>query len=282
MRKSYLMRRPQDDEDDEDLGAMGTVAAKPIDERYARRLGASYRGRDFVKASASSQRQFYGSQHVIGADATNDDSTTSSSGNAAAAVTTRPLTHDERNKISARIVKAELKGDAELARKLKEKLEAGHIVVGGTADEAPTAAASTTSGNKAAAVAENSVLLLRVDKRSGLIAPARGDARKTVDAARDDGGNDSRGASAYDRRNAELGRMRAEEKAISADEQMAMFSREAMLRAHVNDSDECEEEEAEAVSAPTTSHPKKRRRQHARNEREQRASDNKRIKGMPF
>ena len=101
MSRSYLLRKPRD-EDEDDYG-MELIKAKPIDARLARNLGSSYSGgKDFVKASQKSQQEFYGSQEILGENAKNAKQTSA---------TFRELTHDERNKLSASIIKAELKGD---------------------------------------------------------------------------------------------------------------------------------------------------------------------------
>lgn len=93
MSRSYLMRRPR--ESDEEDSDQDIVHAKPIQERYARSLGSAFQGKDFVRGSAKSQQQFYGAQTV-------EDGTDGS---------VRPLTADERNKLSAKILKAEMKGN---------------------------------------------------------------------------------------------------------------------------------------------------------------------------
>lgn len=87
------MRRPR--ESDEEDSDQEIVHAKPINERYARNLGNTFQGKDFVRGSAKSQQQFYGAQTV-------EDGSSGS---------TRPLTADERNKLSAKILKAEMKGN---------------------------------------------------------------------------------------------------------------------------------------------------------------------------
>ena len=96
MSRSYLFRRPKEDDD------VGTevVHAKPIDEKYAQRLGDTFRGgRDFVRASEKSQSQFYGDKSLVESSQNEDE------------VQSRPLSHDERNKLQAKILKAELKGN---------------------------------------------------------------------------------------------------------------------------------------------------------------------------
>jgi hypothetical protein len=61
-----------------------------------------------VRASADTQRQFYGQQTVIG------DSECKPADSGGCSSDVRPLTHDERNKLSARILKAEMKGNVVL------------------------------------------------------------------------------------------------------------------------------------------------------------------------
>jgi hypothetical protein len=101
MNRSYLLRRPKDD-DDNDNCKREVIKAKPIDPHLARNIGYSNynNGKDFVRASENSQKQFYGTQTIL-----NDNETTTSSSSY------REMTHDERNKLNASIIKAELKGD---------------------------------------------------------------------------------------------------------------------------------------------------------------------------
>lgn len=98
MKRSYLMRRP---DEDEDYYGTETVHAKPIDERIGKKLGESYKGKDFVKGSARTQEQFYGEQSIV----SNQDLVQSNFSQL------REMTHDERNKISAKIIKAEVKNN---------------------------------------------------------------------------------------------------------------------------------------------------------------------------
>lgn len=91
MKKSYLLRRPHDDDDD--YYSTEIIKAKPLNEKHAKILG--FGGKDFVKASEKSQEKFYGTQTVLN---NNKD-------------ILQPLSHDERNKINAKIIKAELKGN---------------------------------------------------------------------------------------------------------------------------------------------------------------------------
>lgn len=107
-----MFRRP--DDDDDDYSGRKVIKPKPIAEKYAKKLGSEFStGKTFVTGSDKSQKDFYGSQQVR-----NDVMKSSDSGGA-------PLTEDEKNKLSAKILKAEMKGDTDLVKKLKRKLESG-------------------------------------------------------------------------------------------------------------------------------------------------------------
>ncbi|CAI4230665.1 unnamed protein product [Auanema sp. JU1783] len=102
-----MFRRPASDDSDDDIDSR-VVKAKLIPQKYAKKLGADYgRGKDFVVGSAHSQKELAGSQQtrndILGEK--------------------EALTEDERNKINAKILKAEMKGDMDAVRKLKRKLE---------------------------------------------------------------------------------------------------------------------------------------------------------------
>lgn len=56
MKRSGIFRRPGDDDDYGDR----VVRAKPIDERFARKLGSFGTGKDFVVGSERSQKEFSG------------------------------------------------------------------------------------------------------------------------------------------------------------------------------------------------------------------------------
>jgi hypothetical protein len=100
MKRTYLFRRPQ--HDDEDDYPQEAVKSKPIDSRLARSLGPTFAaGKDFVKASQKSQNEFYGCQTVIEASTSGTEQFKEY----------REMTHDERNNLSASIIKAELRGD---------------------------------------------------------------------------------------------------------------------------------------------------------------------------
>lgn len=92
MRRSYLFKKPDDEEDDYYTGEL--VHSKPIAENVLRKLGPEFgMARDFVRSTASSQK----AQQV--------ETTVPEAANL------RALTHDEKNKLNARLLKAEMKGD---------------------------------------------------------------------------------------------------------------------------------------------------------------------------
>ncbi|KHJ96808.1 hypothetical protein OESDEN_03229 [Oesophagostomum dentatum] len=95
-----MFRRP---DDDDYLGTRKVVKAKPLPAKYSEKLPMV--GKDFVSSGCEG-----GSSYTRG-----------SSGASTSAET--PITDDERNKIHAKILKAEMKGDKELVAKLKRKLE---------------------------------------------------------------------------------------------------------------------------------------------------------------
>lgn len=95
-----------------------------------------------MTGSAKSQNEFYGSQQVN----SGEGSSSSFSGGVL-------LTEDEKNKLSAKILKAEMKGDMDLVKKLKRKLESG------------------VSGDEPPKSRSKEVMLMRRD-REGNILPA--------------------------------------------------------------------------------------------------------------
>jgi hypothetical protein len=226
MSRSYLMRRPQDDDDSDHE----VIHAKPINDRYAKHLGSAYKGKDFIRGSEKSQQQFYGAQTVM-----EDGSEATSS---------RSLTHDERNKLSAKILKAEMKGNKELADKLKRQLESG--VMG-----------NEPSGSK------DTVVLMKMDKRSGAAIPAKQSDRLATIGDRQRGTVD-----AQYRQDKELKDMVAEEKSTSAEDQLSMFGRAAKMCSGNKVDDDW------VVDDNLMSHPKKRRH----TEKDDKKSNQKRIK----
>ncbi|VDP10518.1 unnamed protein product [Heligmosomoides polygyrus] len=88
-----MFRKPNDD----DYGCGRLVKAKPIQTKHAQKL--SMTGKDFVTSA------FEGDRRTSGPDCCADDDVGSSRDSL--------LTEDERNKIHAKILKAELKGDTD-------------------------------------------------------------------------------------------------------------------------------------------------------------------------
>ncbi|KAI1729360.1 CWF19-like protein 2 like protein [Ditylenchus destructor] len=231
MKRSYLLRRPQDEDDDYYTGGSGSsnlIHAKPIDERYAKTLGDAYKGKDFVRGSEKSQQQFYGKQTIVDAPGTNESGEPSN---------LRPLTHDERNAISAKIIKAELKGNTELVRKLKNKLEFGVTdVEPRTAAEAPTK--------------DDSVLLMKMNQRTGLVEPARSKQLTSQNASE----VKKKGTVDYEyNRHIDLRDMVATEKSTSATDQLTMFNQATKMCSENNVDDDW------VVDDNIMSHPKKKR-----------------------
>uniref|UniRef100_A0A914DT30 Cwf19-like C-terminal domain-containing protein n=1 Tax=Acrobeloides nanus TaxID=290746 RepID=A0A914DT30_9BILA len=165
-------------------------------------------------------------------------------------VQSRPLSHDERNKLQAKILKAELKGNMTLASELRLKLERGIVN-----DES-----NKSSDDK------QSVLLMQVNKRTGIVAPARNSDRATT--SKDEQG--ARHTIDYEyRRSRGLQEMVAEEKRTSAEDQIKMFSQSAKMTSDNRVDDDW------VVDDNLMSHPKKRR--HA--EKDRRKDESKRVKG---
>jgi hypothetical protein len=214
-RRSYLLRRPQEDEDDYYSESQELVKAKPIDSRLARSLGDSYAGgKDFVKASQKSQQEFYGSQTILdGGSCSRSEQVETSY---------RQMTHDERNKLSASIIKAELKGDTvclfllnlplirdllqERLKKLKKKLEDGVVEL-------------KEEGKEQQDTAGKTVVLMEMDRRKGLM-PTRKREYEASDNIPHD--HDSEKDPVYGRQ-MDLSEMIREEKSITAEDQITMF-----------------------------------------------------------
>uniref|UniRef100_A0A183C446 Cwf21 domain-containing protein n=1 Tax=Globodera pallida TaxID=36090 RepID=A0A183C446_GLOPA len=235
-RRSYLMRRPRDEDDSYDYGEQELIRAKPIDARLTQKLGASYAGgKDFVRGSEHSQRQFYGDQTVVGSNSQQQNEL--GEGCSMANRNIRPLSHDERNKISASIVKAELRGDLERVRKLKRKLEEGAVEEENGADKKDEVGGRTRE-----------VLLLNMDKRSGLVTPV-GTTQPTTESP----DNWKCTVDAEFGKRMELSQMIAEEKTTTAEQQIAMFSRSAKVCSDSKVDDDW------VVDDNIMSHPKKRR-----------------------
>nr|ACI49251.1 hypothetical protein Csp3_JD07.001 [Caenorhabditis angaria] len=176
-----MFRKPAEDDD---YSARKVVKAKPIAEKYAKKLGTQFAtGKEFVTSSSKTQTQFYG--EVM----RNEEKS-------------EVLTEDEKNKISAKILKAELKGDSELVKKLKRKLEAGVS----SAEEPPTSKSKE-------------VMLMRRD-REGNILPA---SSKKSDRDRHGEGS-SRMRREYEK-SQDLDDMIKEEKTGTSADQLRLFER---------------------------------------------------------
>ncbi|KAL3090307.1 hypothetical protein niasHS_006759 [Heterodera schachtii] len=241
MHRSYLMRRPNDEDASYDYGEQDLVRAKPIDARFSRNLGPTYTGgKDFVRASEHSQKQFYGSQMVVGGESQqHNEEFGEGTSKEADDKSSRPMTHDERNKISASILKAELRGDIERVKKLKRKLEEGIVENGNGKDE-------QGEGRER----RREVLLLSMDKRSGVVMPAKGPQKNRNEPS------EKRRIGTVDEefgKHMELSQMVAEEKTTTAEQQIAMFNRSAKV---CSDS---KTDEDWVVDDNMMSHPKKRR-----------------------
>ncbi|VDM46783.1 unnamed protein product [Toxocara canis] len=169
MKRGGVFRRP---DEDVDYGNR-VVHAKPIDERFRRKLG-SLGNRNFEEVSSCSG----------------------------------VLSQDERNKISAKILKAEMKGNKELADRLRKKLEGS---------EEPC-----SSG-------ERVHLLMKTDKRSGITMPVSMGSRSQKALKTSDGKYSLGSIEAEYRSEMSLRDMAAEERTTSADDQLALFSRAAKV-----------------------------------------------------
>ncbi|KAK0421244.1 hypothetical protein QR680_015133 [Steinernema hermaphroditum] len=232
---SSVFRRPDSDSEGDDDYSSRLVRAKPISDKFARKLGDSYgQGRDFVVGSAKSQADFYGKQHLI-------TTRGETSENASAE---RALTTDEKNKLNAKILKAELKGDMDLVAKLKNKLASG---VSAKEKHDNEAGPSSASGKK-------DVVLLNVDKRTGMVKPSGNHKSRSSGSSRTDDGKYRLGTveAEYSRKR-ELSDMVAEEKRTTAEDQISMFGRSAKVASETRTEDDW------IVDDNIMSHPKKRR-----------------------
>ncbi|CAO4371993.1 unnamed protein product [Caenorhabditis nigoni] len=197
-----MFRRP--DDDDDDYSGRKVVKPKAIPEKYAKKLGAEFAtGKTFVTGSDKSQKDFYGSQQV------RNDVMGSSGGRSA------PLTEDEKNKLSAKILKAELKGDMDLVKKLKRKLESG---VSGEDDEPPKSRSKE-------------VTMMRRD-REGNILPA---SSKKSDDRHAEGS--SRMRCEYEKRQ-DLDSMVREEKTGTAGDQLRLFEKQLIKSSKIRRHDD--------------------------------------------
>ncbi|KAK6742751.1 hypothetical protein RB195_010175 [Necator americanus] len=102
--RDIMFRKPNDDDDC--VGSRKVVKAKPLPMKYSQKL--SMTGKDFVS---------------FGSEGGNAYTRNESEANSSSSLSGTSLTEDEKNKIHAKILKAEMKGDMELVEKLKRKLE---------------------------------------------------------------------------------------------------------------------------------------------------------------
>ncbi|KJH49041.1 hypothetical protein DICVIV_04820 [Dictyocaulus viviparus] len=168
-----MFRKPSDDNN---FGSR-IVKAKPLQRKYAEKLLMS--GKDFVSSGCE-----------------NDSKT--SENFSSPSTSTASLSEDEMNKIHARILKAEMKGDKETVEKLKRKLE-GKVVT------------------------KEPVVLLKRDK-AGNIVPARGTEMLSKDFAQ----SSSRIHREYGKEQ-NLKEMMREEKSSTAADQLMLFHRSIII-----------------------------------------------------
>uniref|UniRef100_A0A914KNZ0 CWF19-like protein 2 n=1 Tax=Meloidogyne incognita TaxID=6306 RepID=A0A914KNZ0_MELIC len=212
MKRTYLFRRPKDDDEEEDFYSQEAVKAKPIDPHLARNLGPTFAaGKDFVRASQKSQNEFYGNQKIVEA---------SISGGGGTEKEFRQMTHDERNNLSASIIKAELKGDKEKVEKLKRRLQEGIIEIKSKNGET----GQEKNGEK------KPVILMEMDRKSGLAKPAV--ASNKSNKMSDNSSNNQHIMGVIEEeysKQSSLDDMLAEEKRTTAEDQISMFNRAAEI-----------------------------------------------------
>ncbi|CAJ0931227.1 unnamed protein product, partial [Mesorhabditis belari] len=189
-----MFRKPIDDDDDNESRI---VRAKPLDPKYAKALGI--KGRDFVRGSNQSQAEFYGQQNIESGPSTSQQSTV--------------LTEDQRNKIHAKILKAELKGDTDLVKSLKRKLDGENDEVEGRTQ---------------------TKLLIKKDKH-GNIVPATNVDMRTDKFAK----GSSRMKREYEK-DQSLSEMVREEKTGTAEQQLRLFERSLVKSSKIKRHDEDE------------------------------------------
>ncbi|KAF8358991.1 hypothetical protein PRIPAC_93986 [Pristionchus pacificus] len=203
-----MFRRP--DSDDEDSyyprsgGSSSWGGGGSKKDALNRQLGEFKKDR-FVSGSSQSQQEFYGKQQIKEGDEETGGG--------------KKLSEDERNKIGAKILKAEIKGDKEAVARLKRKLEGG----GGSDDERPSSSRT------------KEVVMMKRD-RAGNVMPAR---RKERDEDRHDTSSHSRVKREYGK-DQDLNAMMKEEKTGTAEDQLRMFERALVSSSKIkrNDDDE--------------------------------------------
>ncbi|VDO46332.1 unnamed protein product, partial [Onchocerca flexuosa] len=101
--------KPADFSDDEDKSYL--IRAKPIDPKFARKLGNYGAGKDFVTGSAKSQQEL------------RENTIIKNDPNASEMIDERTRL-EQRNKLGAKILKAKLQGKVDLVEKLEKELYA--------------------------------------------------------------------------------------------------------------------------------------------------------------
>ncbi|GMT19581.1 hypothetical protein PFISCL1PPCAC_10878, partial [Pristionchus fissidentatus] len=199
-------RRPDSDDEDYYPRSGGTSSfgsgGGSKKEALNRQLGEFKKNR-FVTGSEQSQQEFYGKQEVKGDDGESGGG--------------KKLTEDERNKIGAKILKAEMKGDKAAVARLKRKLEGG----GGSDDERPSSSKT------------KEVVMMARD-RAGNVMPAR---RKERDDDRHDRSSHSRVKREYGK-DQNLNAMMKEEKTGTAEDQLRMFERALVSSSKIKRNDD--------------------------------------------
>ncbi|PIO71805.1 hypothetical protein TELCIR_06282 [Teladorsagia circumcincta] len=177
-----MFRKPADD----DFYGGHTVKAKPLPTKYAQKLGMA--GKDFVTGGCEG-----GSGTAVKECTYSRESSSSSN----------LLTEDEKNKISAKILKAEMRGDTETVKKLKTtKLD------GAEPSQEKT---------------EKTVVLLKRD-RSGNVVPSSSSKRSSEHFAE----SSSRIQREYGKQQG-VSEMVREEKSSTAEDQLMLFHRSIIV-----------------------------------------------------
>ncbi|MFH4977569.1 hypothetical protein AB6A40_004278 [Gnathostoma spinigerum] len=179
--------------DDDSYTESRVIRAKPISAHIARKLGPLAQGKDFIIGSSKSQNELSGNSSESVSSRYSDHPSIQKS-----------FTADELNKLNAKILKAELKGDMHRAAKLKERLNAGSIV---HVDQDQTR------------------LLLKTDARTGLTVPVTSTKCGKIKEKTEDGKYNLGSVESKFHATSDLRDMAREERTTSAEDQLAMFSR---------------------------------------------------------
>lgn len=193
-KRRALFKRPGAGELEDDT--VKVVKAKPIAEKYSKKLGPDHRAKNFVTASESSAAEFYSNNQVIEIEEQKERERREAN----------RLTPDQKNKLSAKIVKAEMMGNKELVRKLKDQLESGYLELEDPKDQPR---ATTSQGGKNS----EEVILTRTDPRTGITVPYR--KQRTVDLRAETSDQEASVRS--------LREMVEDEKMLTADDNLAMI-----------------------------------------------------------